>query len=256
MKLAIIAAALLSAAPLAAAPSPWTGTWKIEDATYKSDTTSRRMLKDGLYSSTTLASGQAIKADGEWHPVADTAYDAAKVTVDGPDKVTVTMRKAGRELGRYVLVVAADGGTVTGAYTDLSMPKGATDTSTFTRVGALPAGAHAVSGEWRLATAKTSDATSTVIIADHGDTLDFTDGNGIGYSAKFDGPAVAMKNDPTGTMAAVKRTGTGSIVETDSRGGKVVGVGTWTLRGDGRAIDIVIDDREHGQKFGFTAVKQ
>ena len=67
-----------------------------------------------------------------------------------------------------------------------------------------------------------------------GDTLHMTSPSGTSYDAKIGGPDVAIKGDPAGTTVAVTKAGDNGYRETDKRAGKVVGVATFSVGGDGK----------------------
>jgi hypothetical protein len=65
---------------------------------------------------------------------------------------------------------------------------------------------------------------------------------GQSYAAKIGGGDGIYRGDPDVSGVAVKRLDSKSIEETDKRGGKVVGVTTLTLAGDGKSMKVVVKD--------------
>ena len=61
--------------------------------------------------------------------------------------------------------------------------------------------------------------------------------------------------DPGTTSVSLKRIGD-SIEETDKRDGKVISVGKMTVSADGKTMTIEVDDKLHGTKATYVAVKQ
>jgi hypothetical protein len=154
--------------------------------------------------------------------------------------------------------VSADGNTLTGSFVDTSSATGTAGKGTFveTRVGAAPAGAHAISGQWKPSKLQDFNTEAlTFTFKTEGDTLHMSSGTGQSYDAKFGGPDVPIKGDIAGTTASVKRTGDNSFQEIDKRGGKVVGVFDFSVSADGKGHG-TYENKEDGSKVTYTATKQ
>jgi hypothetical protein len=123
------------------------------------------------------------------------------------------------------------------------------------RVAAGPAGAHAISGQWKPSKLANFNAEAlTITLNVEGDTFHLSTPTGISFDAKLGGPAVAIKGDNAGTMAAVKKTGDNSYEETDTRGDKVVGISTYTTGADGK-LNVVNQDKTNGSTIKWTATR-
>lgn len=257
-----IAAVAIAATSLAipAIASPWDGTWRADLANYKPPSKIvTRLLANGRYSSTASVPPRDFPADGKFHAVAGDPY-ADEVMVQAVDKQTVKQatRKGGKEIGHSVMSVDAAGKTLTTAYTDMSAPGGTvTGTNTASRVAAGPPGSHAISGQWKsTGIAKISDNALDVTLKDTGKSLELSTPTGVGYAAAYGGAAVPLKGDPGKVMVTVKRQGANTIVETDSRAGKVINTQTMMLSADGKTLHILIDDKEYGTTSEWTAHKK
>jgi hypothetical protein len=159
-------------------------------------------------------------------------------------------------VGEAKLTVSADGNTLTGSFTDTSTSTTGKGAFVETRVGAAPAGAHPVSGQWKPTKLQDFNAEAlTFTFKMEGDTLHMSSGTGQSYDAKFGGPDVPIKGDIAGTTASVKKTGDNSFQEIDKRGGKVVGVFDFSVGADGKGHGSY-ENKEDGSKVTYTATKQ
>jgi len=212
------------------------GTWKVDLATVKIDAKpDELLLKDGKYSCSTCTPPLTVAADGAFHEVSGRAYsDSVSVNIDDDHNVTMTSKKDGKVIGENKFSVSADGKTLTTNFTDSSVPnKPVTGSSTETRVADAPAGAHAISGSWKMAKyTNVSDEGLTATYKLDADTLHMTSPTGQSFDAKLDGSPAPIKGDLGGTTASVKKTGDNTYEETDTRKGKVVGVTDMTVDGD------------------------
>jgi hypothetical protein len=254
------ALAVLGATP-AFAQSAFDGTWKA-------DVSSAQMpkkpdvflLKGGMYSCTSCVPAIKIKADGTDQPVTGHPYfDTESVKVVDDHTVQMTRKKGAKVVGTTTDTVAADGKTMTFEYSDSSNTNAApvTGKGTDTRVGAMPAGAHAMSGSWRTTSfASVSDNGLTVTYKVDGNTLTMTSPTGQKYTAKMDGTDTPMSGDPGITMVSVKKMGANKVQETDKRGSKVVSVADMTVSADGKKMHVVVQDKERGTSMSYDQNKQ
>jgi hypothetical protein len=65
-----------------------------------------------------------------------------------------------------------------------------------------------------------------------------------------------MKGDPGTTSVSVKMMGKSTLEETDYRDGKAISVAKIVVAPDGKTMKIMVDDKLHGTKSEFTAMKQ
>jgi len=149
--------ATTDAAPAAEAPKGTgiDGTWEVDLASGKFEGKPLELLlKDGTYTCVNCTPPLTVAADGEFHAVTGRdVSDSIAVKVDNDNQITMRTRKGDMDLGSTVSTVSADGKTMTRSFTDTSNKdaKPVTGSSTMTRVGDAPAGAHAVSGQWQMA---------------------------------------------------------------------------------------------------------
>ncbi len=250
------AACLLPGAALAA--GPFDGTWKAQmDSVAQESPPDEFELRDGHFACRSCAPGYDIRADGSDQHVAGHSYfDTVAVQVVGPRQVVRTSKLKGRIIARETLVVSEDGSALTNVIEDNSGAKPVTWNQLSTRLSAAPAGAHAVSGSWKLQKMPgASDAATTIVYRDSGDSLHM-DYNGLSFDARFDGKSVPMHNDPGGTWVALKRAAPRVIEETDSRDGKVTALTTMTVSGDGSTIEVVMRDTTRNTTTSYKLVRQ
>lgn len=255
-----VALALLAPAS-ALADNPFDGTWKADvNSAQMPKKPDVFMLKDGMYSCTSCVPAIKIKADGTDQPVIGHPYfDVEAVKIVDDHTVQFTRKKGGKVVGTTTDTVSPDGKTMTFDYSDSSNTNAApvTGKGTNTRVGAKPAGAHAISGSWRTTSFSTiSDNGLTVTYRVAGDTLTMTAPTGQKYTAKMDGTDSPMSGDPGITMVSVKKMGANKIQETDKRGSKVVGVADMTVSADGKKMHVVFQDKERGTSMSYDQNKQ
>jgi hypothetical protein len=235
------------------------GTWKADLASVQIDTKpDQYVLKDGQFTCPTCTPPLTLAADGAFHPVTGRPYaDSMAVKADDDHNVTRTSKKGATVTGETKYAVSADGKTLTVSFTDSSVPnaKPVTGNYTETRVADAPAGAHAVSGSWKLDKYNNvSDEGLTVSYRLDGDTLHMSSPSGVSYDAKLDGSDAPIKGDTAGTTASVKKLADGSYEETDKRGGKVISVTTFMLGSDGK-LHVVNIDKLSGTTVKYDANK-
>jgi hypothetical protein len=259
----VVAAALLVsafAAP-ALAQSGFDGTWKADlgsvHAPQKPDVF---LIRGGVYTCRSCVPVVTLRADGAFHPLhGHPYYDEESAKVVGPRIVEFAQRLKGRTVDHSTGTVSADGKTLTFAFTDTSATNGKVVTGSVTerRVAPAPAGAHALSGSWR--TDKYSDVSDAGLIVSYrlvGNVLHMSTPTGQSYEARVGGGAVPIHGDPAGTMSAVRRLGPATLQETDTRGGRIVGVATMTLSRDGRTMNTVYEDKVEATRMTYRSVKQ
>lgn len=235
------------------------GTWKADLASVEIETKPDEMLlKGGQFSCPTCTPPLTLAADGALHAVTGRPYaDQMSVKVDDDHNVTRTAQKGGKQTGLTKYSVSADGKTLTVSFTDSSVPNAKPVTGNYTenRVADAPAGAHAISGSWKLAKYNNvSEEGLTVTFKVDGDTVHMSAPSGVSYDAKLDGTDAPIKGDIAGTTASVKKLDDGSYQETDKRGGKVISVTTMTPGADGK-LHVVNEDRLSGTTIKYVASK-
>jgi hypothetical protein len=248
-----------AAAPASAEAASIDGTWKADLSSVQIDQKpDQLLLQNGQFSCPTCTPPIAVAADGAMHAVDRPYSDHTAVKVDDNHNVTRTSQKAGKTTGETKYSVSADGKTLTVSFTDSSVPnaKPVTGKYTETRVADAPAGAHAISGSWKLDKYdNVSDEGLTVSYRTEGDMLHMSSPVGTSFDARLDGSDTPIKGDVAGTTASVKKLADGSYEETDKRGGKVIGVTTFNVGSDGK-LHVVSEDKLAGSTIRYTADKQ
>ena len=235
------------------------GTWKVDIASLKFEgKPDEYLLKDGSYSCATCIPALTVAADGAMHPVADRPYyDNMSVKEVDARTVEVSRTKGGREVSSSISSVSEDGKVLTVRFKNMNTPGQTTEgTSTSQRVGPAPAGAHAVSGQWREdRISDYSEDALNVTFKVAGNQVTMND-RGQSYTAEIGGPAVAIQGDTGGTMIKLAREGTGALRETEMRDGKEIGYAILTPSADGKMLNGVYTDVRDGSKTSWSASKQ
>lgn len=254
------AVAVLVATPALAA-SGFDGTWKYDvkslEASKKPSVT---LLSGGNYTCSTCTPAYTIKADGGFHKIAGNPYyDEVAVKVVDARTITWASRKGGKMASENTRTVAADGKTLTTKFNDMTYENGVavTGTGVSERVAAGPEGSHAVSGSW--VDTKNNEVAEVGLLMTMkmtGKAMTMTTPTGIAYTAVVDGPQAPVKGDPGWTSVALKMTGPKTLVETDYRDGKAIGIYTYTIAADGKTIKTDAQDLLRKSTSGITLVKQ
>ncbi|HET7816629.1 MAG TPA: hypothetical protein VFK58_03525 [Sphingomicrobium sp.] len=248
-----------SEAEAAADLSALNGTWKADLSTMKFEgKPDEFLLQGGTYSCASCIPPLTVAADGQFHAVPDRPYfDAMSVKAVDDKTVEFRRRKGDKEVSRNTWTLSEDGNVLTNRFHDATTPNAppVEGTTTLTRAGPAPAGAHGVSGKWM--PEKIGDFSEEAL------KVTFRiDGNSVtssirgeSYTAQIGGPAVAVQNDPGGTTVQVAREGANGLRETYTRQGKQVAVITIVPSADGRQITVVNTDPRDGSKSTWTANK-
>ena len=233
------------------------GTWKGDVSSVKFEQKPDEfLLQNGKYDCKSCIPPVSLAADGAYHPVANHAYyDEESVKVVDANTVQQSTKLKGRETGNSTLKVSPDGKTLTINWNDMSVANAKPNSGTFeeTRIASGPAGSHALSGSWTPAKiASVNQEAITVTLSADADTFHLSSPTGVSYDAKLDGSPTPIKGDPAGATASVKKLGDNSYQETDTAGGKVTNVTTFTLGTDGK-LTIMSEDPRNGSKTTWTA---
>ncbi|HUK01005.1 MAG TPA: hypothetical protein VLW26_01870 [Steroidobacteraceae bacterium] len=248
--------ACIPAAALAA--SPFDGTWKLRANDVKfPQKPSVYVLDHGQYECKSCVPSIKVAADGTDQKVTGhSTYDSITVRVVNATTVETTSKLGGRLLDTSTMTVSADGSTMTTKDVDVSGAQPATYVTKAKRVAPAPAGSHAISGSWQTTSLESASDSGSLVTYQGTDNGLKMSANGVSYDAKFGGPSVPITNDPTHTMAALKRINANTIQETDSRGGKPVDIATMTVSADGKSLAVKDNNVESGRSFEYVLVKQ
>lgn len=245
----------------ALADSPFDGTWKADiSSAQMPKKPDEYLLQKGSYTCKTCGPAFTVMADGMDHPVAGHPYyDSVAIKVVDDHTIMETDKKAGKTVATSTVKVAADGKTLSFEFSDSSDSNAApvTGKGMQTRVGAMPAGAHAISGSWHTTSfSSMSDNGILITFNVQGDTMTMSTPTGQKYTAKMDGTEAPMMGDPGVTTVSVKKLADNKIMETDKRAGKVTGTSTMTIAKDGKSMMVVVDNKLSGTTMSFTSRKQ
>jgi hypothetical protein len=233
------------------------GTWKADVNSVQFDMKpDEYLLQNGTYSCKSCTPPYTVAADGADHPVKLPYADMDSVKVVDDHTIKEVAKKGGKQVNEATTTISADGNTSTTTFTDTSAP-GAPAKGEFveTRVGAAPAGAHAVSGQWKPSKLSNfNDAALTFTVNVNGDTYSSSSPDGTSFEAKIGGPDVPIKGDIAGTTVSVSKEGE-SYKTTRKRDGKVVGTTTFTVGADGK-LRAESKNEMNGAVTRWTADKQ
>lgn len=236
------------------------GTWKVDLASLKFEQKPNEfLLKDGTYSCSTCIPPLTAPADGQFHPVTDRPYyDSLQIKAVDDRTVEFHRKKGDKEVSSTVFQLSEDGKTMTTKFVDATTPNSPPieGTATSTRAGPAPAGAHAISGQWMPDKfADYSQAALDMVYKISGNTVTQSS-QGQGYTAELGGPAVAVQNDPGGTMVAIAREGANGLRETYTRDGKEIGLSTIVPSPDGKSFAFTSVDPRDQSKVTWVANKK
>ena len=234
------------------------GTWKADISSVQWETKpDEYLLQNGTYTCKSCTPPYSVAADGAFHPVNTPYFDSDSVKVVDAHTVTETSKKGDKQIGVGTTTISADGNTSTTQFTDTSAP-GEPSKGEFseTRVGPAPAGAHAISGQWKPSKlANFNDAALTFTVNVSGDTYKSSSPDGTSYEAKIGGGDVPISGDIAGTTVSVARSGDNGYAVTRKRDGKVVGVTTYTVGADGK-LKGVNENKQNGSITRWSADMQ
>lgn len=233
------------------------GSWKTDKDSVKFEQKPDEFsLKDGTYNCTTCIPPLTVAADGQFHDVTGRPYaDSMSVKAIDDKTIEIHSKKAGKDVSSMTMSVSADGNTLTRKFHDATLNPPVDGSSTATRAGPAPAGAHAASGQWT--PNKVNDYSEDALTATYkveGNKVTWS-GSGQSYAAEIGGPAVPIQGDIGGTTVAVTAEGPNALKETYSRNGKVVNEAVSTVSSDGKSMTWVSTDPRDGSKVTGTANK-
>lgn len=250
-------AATEAAMPLA----PFVGTWRID--TSKDEYGGRpvsRLIKDGMYRCANCVTKVEVPADGQFHKFSGGQdFDEVSVLIRSPLPVDSQYRKNGRLAERVSERASKDGKTLSFRNVNLTSSTGKPTVveGHRSRVGALPTGAHLVSGEWRqLGGSKESVEALTLTIATRGDQVSIVQPTGKQVSARVGGPAAPLIGDQAGRTVRIEAEPPRSLRVINMIAGKDVQTALITVARDGESLVFEARDLTLNQTIKFIALKQ
>jgi len=255
---ALLLVAAMSCAAVCQAQSPLDGTWQINAAKSKLDQKPFTIYtSQGWYHCVSCTPAYDNAADGQLHPVAGQSFDEESVTIVDPHTIAFVDQKDGKTIAESKGTVSANGKLLTFKTTSYPLNGSAPQSSSMTlkRVGTLPAGVHATSGNWVPVNFNDTAADLAFTIKTDGDQLTMTDPTGDSYTAKFDGNDYPYKSYGANAVS-LKRIDAHTFEETDKRDGKVISVQKMTVSPDGKTMTIVAHDPQRDTTSTFIATKK
>ena len=262
-KLVLFAALVLLFIPAnSRAQSAFDGTWKFDitnvPASSKPDVF---VLQNGVYECKTCNPPYKVKADGTDQTISGNPYtDTVAIKVVNDHEIQETDKKGGKVVSTSTSTVSPDGKSVMFTFTDSSNTNGGppvTGKAQATKVADGPSGSHALSGSWKLSKFDNLSDNGTIwTYKVNGDEITMNSPTGQSYTAKLDGTDAPMKGDPGITSVSLKMMGANTLVETDKRNGKVIGISTMTVAPDGKTAKLKYEDKLQDRTNEARAVKQ
>jgi hypothetical protein len=247
---------------VAVAQSAFDGTWKVDmnkvNFPKKPDVI---LLQNGMYECKTCTPPFSIKANGTDQPVTGHPYfDTIAIELVNDHELKETDKKDGKVVGTSTSILSPDGNTMTTSFSDSSNTNGGppvTGKGQATRVAKGPAGSNPFSGAWRTTKMENmSDNATNVTYKISGDEITMTNPTGQSYTAALNGADAPMKGDPGITSVSVKMIGMNTLVETDKREGKVIGVFKMTVASNGNTAKATFTDARQNTTIQFDLTKQ
>lgn len=231
------------------------GTWRGDPATAQTENgDSNYTLIDGKFTCNSCIPPYSTIADGEWKPMDRPGYDEIMVQIVDDKTVKSATRLKGRELSNATWTVSDDGSMLTQSFVDLDAEETTKGSMSMSRTAPAPAGAHAMSGGWKLAEyGEISEAALLFSYSLEGDTLS-AKGNSESWSATLGGDAVPIEGNNAGTMVKVEKVGDNMYRETYTLEGEVVSVSEATIDGD--KMTVVSTDPRDKSVFRYTATRK
>jgi hypothetical protein len=235
------------------------GTWRVDPKTTQFVGTEKFSLQDGVYRCDSCYPKIEVKADGQDQKVSGSPYfDAVSVRATDDHSIEIVSKKNGKVVGTEKMTASADGKELTSEFTYVT-EGGQSGGGKYgsTRVGAVPAAASKISGEWQ--PGPLQSATENMVVVTYkvsGDGLSMSDLNGTSYSAKFDGKDYPLKGDPGVTTVALKKIDANTVEETYKLDGEMVSANRITVAPDAKTASFAFEDKLRHVTFKSTATKQ
>lgn len=256
---ALLSMAALSMSTASQAQSPFDGTWRINAAQANFSTKPFTVYtSQGWFHCVSCTPAYDVQADGQDHPVQGHSFDSVSVTLVDPHTVKFVDKKDGKTISETTSTVSADGKTLTDTTTSYPMNGGepAHEVATFKRVGVLPSGVHATSGNWKILKFTGSENDLLFTFKTNGDEFTMTDPTGDSYTAKFDGNDYPYKGAYGADAVSLKRINNRTIEETDKLKGKAQNTQTMTVSPNGKTMTIVVHELLRDATSTLVATKK
>lgn len=260
--LSFIALATTWTAGQALAQSPFEGTWKLDVSSIKETSAQKPsvlLLQNGVYECKDCP--WKGKADGTDQPVTGVpSFNTIAVNVKDDHTLVLTFKKDGKTVMTNHMMVSKTGDLLTQNVSQTGGTNGGSPRLykiTAKRISKGPTGAHLISGTWEHGKlVGMSDNLTTWTYKFNGNEVTETTPGGESFTAKLNGPAAPMKNNPDVTTVSVKMLGDRTLQETDMRDGKVTAVMTMSLSADHKTAAFKAEDKEENSITEARIIRQ
>ena len=235
--------------PAAAGGEAINGSWKLDvNSVQFAGKPDEYVIQNGIYTCKSCTPEYSVAADGAYHPLKMPYFDSDSVRIVDAHRVIESSKKGSKPVRVTTTTVSEDGSTSTMQFSDTSRPGSPVEGVVVkTRVGPSPAGAHAISGQWKPSRLKSfNDGTFTSKVS--GGIFQWSSPDGTSYEAKIGDGDTPLKGDIADTWVSVAKVGDNSYQITFRRGGKVVGVNTMTVGANGKLNGV----NENKENRSFT----
>lgn len=215
------------------------------------------LLAKGTFHCSGCLANMEIKADGDDHKVAETAYwDTVNLQIVDAHTVEFIAKKAGKTTFTEVDAVSPDGTTLTQLVKDTTEAETVTIGTRNRRIKKGPAGAHAISGSWRAYKTNRSRNGSIIQYKCTADGFRAETPLGERFYAKFDGKDYPVEDDPGHTMVSAKLVSPDTVELTSKRNGKVVAIKHMSVVPGGKSLHVILENKEGNTTTTFDLQKE
>ena len=247
------------------------GTWRPDYSPGPDEDPDVISLVDGMYECRSCRPPYGAPADGREHDVeGHPCFETVAVTVVDERTVRLVGRRGGVVVFGSTSLVAADGRSRTetwtaalvidGAMGPVTVPLSATPgpearqvlfTATSVRVGSPEAGAHLLSGSWKVVARDLLHHDEDTVYRIEDGSLTMTDRLGRSFTARLDGTVAPYRGDPRFDAVSLRVIDDRTIEESNLNGGVLIQVTRWRVDPDGVTMHVRFDDT-HGHVMEQT----
>ena len=250
-----VLAILLLLSPTLFGQSPFDGTWITTPPLQQKP--AMYMLAKGVFRCSGCMADMEVKADGDDHKVAETAYwDTLNVQMVDAHTVVIIAKKAGKTMLTEVDAISPDGSTLTQVVKDTTEAETVTIETRNRRIKRGPDGSHAISGSWKAYKTNRSRNGSVIKYKCTADGFSAETPLGERFNAKFDGKDYPVEDDPGRTMVSAKLLSPDTVELTSKRNGEIVAIRRMSVAPGGKSIHVVFTNREGDTIMVFEMRKE
>jgi hypothetical protein len=190
---------LLLLSPTSFGQSPFDGTWIYSPPLQQNPAV--YLLAKGMFRCSGCMAEMEVKADGDDHKVAETAYwDTLNVQRVDACTVVIIAKKAGKTMLTEVDAISPDGNTLSQVVKDTTEAETVTIETRNRRIKKGPEGSHAISGSWHAYRTTRSRNGSVIKYKCTAEGFGAETPLGERFDARFDGKDYPVEDDPGRTM--------------------------------------------------------